>query len=106
MIINSLYFDSNLLAELLHYSAYLVVLVCIPALLYFVLLIIERDALLLDIRSYAKLSILLIFMASVGFTIGKYNYILFSCSDFMYAGSYEPHNCKVESNIDVLLKEK
>lgn len=106
MIINSLYLNSVFLAELLHYSAFLVILICIPALLSFVLLIIERDALLLDIKSYINLSVLLILMAGIGFITGKYNYVFFSCSDFMYAGSYEPKNCQVESKIETLLKDK
>lgn len=106
MIVNSLYLESELIGQWLHFSAFLVVLICIPALLYFVLLIIERDALLLDIKSYTKLFVLLIFMAGLGFVTGKFNYIFFSCSDFVYAGSYKPKNCQIESKIETLLKEK
>lgn len=106
MIINSLYMKSEIVSEILHYSSFIVILVCIPALLYFVLLIIERDALLLDIKSYLKLFALLTLMAGLGFVTGKYNYIFFSCSDFMYAGSYEPTNCHAESSVEALLKEE
>lgn len=106
VIINSLWVQSEVISEILHYSSFIVILICIPALLYFVLLIIERDALLLDIKSYIRLFLLLALMAGMGFITGKYNYIFFSCSDFMYAGSYEPKNCRAESAVEALLKEE
>jgi hypothetical protein len=70
-------------------------LVCLPYAGYLLILLLQPDLLTLRGRRpwLALIGIALLFLG-VGYGIGRFNHLFFTCADFVIAGDGPPENCR------------
>jgi hypothetical protein len=68
-------------------------LISLPYIGYILLLITQGESFRLPIRMLVGLSVIVLVVASLGYVMGRYNFLIMDCEQFTVAGDFPPTNC-------------